>query len=65
MFVQEKNKVLSMSQGGWFSLIEVSGDLSLATRKTEQNQLQKNFPGIAKRWRPVTQGWHLPPHASP
>ena len=52
MFVQEKNEVLRMPQGRRFSSIEISGDLSLATRKKEQNKLQTNFPGMAKRWHP-------------
>ena len=62
MCVQEKNEVLSMPQRQMFSSIEISGDASLATKKKQQNKVQKKFPGVAKRWHPVTQGWHLPPH---
>ena len=52
-----------MSQRPRLSSIKISGDLSSVATKEKQLIICKNiFLGVAKRWRPVTQGWHLPPH---
>ena len=37
----------------------------LSCKEKAANKLQKKFPGVAKSWLPVTQGWHLPSHATP
>ena len=45
MYVQEKNKGLSMSQRRRFNSIGISGGLpSVATKKKQQNKLQTSFP---------------------
>jgi len=58
MRVQEKNEVLSMSERRKFSSIEISGYLSLDVK----NKLQKNFPGVAKRWVMLPMGGTYHPH---
>lgn len=58
MRVQEKNEVLSMSERRKFSSIEISGYLSLDVKSI----LQKNFPGVAKRWVMLPMGGTYHPH---
>ena len=35
----------------------------LLQRKSSKRDCKSIFSGVAKSWRPPTQGWHLPPHA--
>ena len=60
----ERANLSSMPQRSRLSSINVSGDLSVATKKKEQNRLQNIFPGVKKSWRPYTRGRNLPPHAT-
>ena len=34
-------------------------------QRKKQDILQSIYPALAKSWRPVIQGWQLPPHATP
>ena len=63
--VQGKNEVLSMWQTRRLSSIKISWDLSLAAKKSSKINCKNIFPGVAKSWFPVTQGWHMPPHTTP
>jgi len=51
MCVLEKNDLSCMSQGPRFSSITISGVLSIAIKKKQQNKLQKNlnFPRGGKK----------------
>ena len=60
----EKANLSCMPQRSRWSSIKVTGDLSVATKKKQQNGLQNHFPRGGKSWHPDTQGWHLPPHAT-
>ena len=43
MCVQKKTELCSMSQRSKWSSIKISGDLSFATKKKQQNRLQTHF----------------------
>ena len=50
MCLQEKNEVLSMSQRTRVGSMKISGDIfSIATKKKQENKLQKGFPRIGKK----------------
>ena len=64
IYMREKIKLSSMSQRPRVSSTKNFGRSLVSYKKSKNKKCQK-FPGVAKRWHPVAQGWRLPPHATP
>ena len=65
IFIKEKIEFSNMSQRPRWSSTKFQDYLSLSAKIKQQQNIAKNFTGVAESWYPVVQGWHLPPHAPP